>query len=114
MPLRGDFENKRISIRWRQLVQHLITILFQSILQMWRESEKYSIAIKLSNSNAAWAGSLSQQLDDAQSAALNNIAKLIGTKAGNLNNLNIYVQNLHCQTAIYTSTRSTTDKSLQP
>ena len=68
---------------------------------MWRESEKYSIAIKLSNSNAAWAGSLYQQLDDAQSAALNNIAKLIGTKAGNLNNLNIYVQNLHCQTAIY-------------
>ena len=71
------------------LFKHLITILFQSILQMWRESEKYSIAIKLSNSNAAWAGSLYQQLDDAQSAALNNIAKLIGTKAGNLNNLNL-------------------------
>ena len=33
--------------------------------------------------------SLSQQLDDAQTAVLNNIAKLIGTKAGNLNNLNL-------------------------
>ena len=86
MPLRGDFENKRISLSVSggdNLFKHLITILFQSILQMWRESEKYSIAIKLSNSNAAWAGSLSQQLDDAQTAVLNNIAKLIGTKAGN-------------------------------
>ena len=94
------------------MFKHLITILFQSILQMWRESEKYSIAIKLSNSNAAWAGS---QLDDAQNAVLNNIAKLIGTKAENLNNLNLLKISMYKICIVrHLLDRSTTDKSLQP
>ena len=42
----------------------------------------------LRNSNAVMRPGLGW-LDDAQTAALNNIAKLIGTKAGNSNNLNL-------------------------
>ena len=51
---------------------------------MWREMEN----TVLRNSNTVMRPGLGW-LDDAQTAALNNIAKLIGTKAGNLNNLNL-------------------------